>query len=237
MMVNDKTRAIRAATPKCLAELYAEQGSMCDLCGYPIQDEILAELDHSTPVIWFAESDLSVEEAVQLANSRSNLKAVHKSCNSAKGKHTREEWFQLGLNHRDEPRQYLGEEIEALRARLSQAGYAAGKIGGHITGLANKELKRGWFAPGTSLKSALTMKKLGSGIFSPGTATAMGRLGGKIGGSKGGPASAKIQQEHGTGIFSFGIASKAGKISNHLRWHTRRNSINSSCEFCAAGAL
>src|SRR5260370_23571720 len=96
--VRERSQRIRAATPNVLGELYEMQNRRCDLCGEPIQDLIVAALDHSTPVIIYARGPLSIEDAVAQANVPANLRAAHASCNSAKNGRTREEWFALGLD-------------------------------------------------------------------------------------------------------------------------------------------
>lgn len=130
MTIAQRAKFIRLATPNCLEELFEMQNRICDLCGYPIQDLVLASLEHSTPVNYFARNfELDIIEAIQKANSLSNLRAVHSSCNSKKGNKTREEWF-FEKKNRDIncPRFYTLSELEDLRNKLSDIGRIGGRI-------------------------------------------------------------------------------------------------------------
>jgi hypothetical protein len=90
----ERAQRIRDTTPKILKKCFEAQGHLCDLCGQEISDVSEAELDHSTPVVWFARSPLSDEEAVRQANDPQNLRAAHASCNQSKKQRTRKEWFE-----------------------------------------------------------------------------------------------------------------------------------------------
>jgi hypothetical protein len=94
----ERAQRIRDTTPNILRKCFEAQGHLCDLCGQEICDVSEAELDHSTPVIWFARSPLSDEEAVRQANDLQNLRAAHASCNQSKKQRTRKEWFERNPN-------------------------------------------------------------------------------------------------------------------------------------------
>jgi hypothetical protein len=84
MSVVQRTALIRLRTPDILKISLEEQRWLCDLCGHRIQDIILAALDHSIPVINFARGPLPIEQAVEVANAPSNLRAAHRAFNHAK---------------------------------------------------------------------------------------------------------------------------------------------------------
>lgn len=130
MTIKERARLIRRATPACLAELFEMQNRICDLCGQPIQDLRCAALDHSTPVIRFARSDMPLEEAIQRASSPKNLRCAHYSCNEAKNALTREEWFTRGMNNREYPVPLTEGQLVELRFRRGAGGRAAGPIVG-----------------------------------------------------------------------------------------------------------
>jgi hypothetical protein len=122
-----RSRLIRAATPDVLENLFEMQNRLCDLCAQPIQDLIVAALDHSRPVILFAR-DLSVpiEETIRWANAPGNLRATHAYCNHVKKDKTREEWFALGLDKKvGKPRLYTDSELLELQFRISAPGLAS----------------------------------------------------------------------------------------------------------------
>src|SRR5216684_136980 len=98
LKIQRRVAIIRKATPNILEELFEMQNRICDLCGHPIQDLVLASLDHSISIIVFARGPLSIKKATLLANDLSNLRAVHSSCNSKKNNKTRADWFARGLD-------------------------------------------------------------------------------------------------------------------------------------------
>ena len=125
--IKDRTKALRHATPKgdILETLFEMQNRICDLCDHPIQDLMLAALEHSTPVSWFAKTNLTLEEAIRQCNSPTNLRAAHATCNHIKLNKTRAEWFSFGLNKTvNRPHHYTVEEIETLREKLAMRGRA-----------------------------------------------------------------------------------------------------------------
>lgn len=121
---------IRNTTPDILEALFEMQNRVCDLCGRPIQALILAALDHSTPVIHFARSDMPIADAMAQANASKNLRCAHSSCNSRKHNKTREEWFARGLNENDQPRLFTNDELQGLRVRMSERGRKGGRVSG-----------------------------------------------------------------------------------------------------------
>lgn len=107
-----RIKILRKTTPDCLEELFEAQNRICDLCNKPIQDLILAELDHSTPLIKYAKDlSLSIEDAVLQCNSLNNLRATHASCNGVKHDMERSVWFELGKDKR-KPRNYSADDIQ-----------------------------------------------------------------------------------------------------------------------------
>src|ERR1700694_5894783 len=95
--VSTRAKILRRTTPDCLEELFEAQNRICDLCNKPIQDLVLAELDHSFPVIKYAKDlSLSIEDAIARCNSLENLRAAHATCNSVKHDMSRNDWFELG---------------------------------------------------------------------------------------------------------------------------------------------
>ncbi len=199
MTVKERTRLIRNATPDVLEELFEMQNRICDLCEQPIQDLILAELEHSVPVSRFAKSELPIDEAIRQAHAPSNLRAAHVHCNHVKRGRTRDEWFALGLNRKvGNPKNYSDKELETFRIRLS--------IGGRKQGVLSFKNRTGIHADGfdrigTARKGGLRTQQLHPEIasnlgrrtrlFYPGMAEKNGRLAG----SK--------HKRNGTGIFSL----------------------------------
>src|SRR5260370_36033164 len=120
---------IRAATPAVLPQLFEMQNGVCDLCGEPIQDLVIAALDHSTPVILFARGPLAINVAISQCNAPANLRAAHAFCNKAKNGLTREEWYARGLDKTvGTPQEWTTEEIESFRERLAKGGRIGGPI-------------------------------------------------------------------------------------------------------------
>jgi hypothetical protein len=160
-----RTSALRHTLPKkdTLQELFEMQNRICDLCGHLIQDLVLAVLDHSVSVSWFAKSDLDIETAALQCNHLTNLRAAHGKCNHIKLNKTRDEWFALGMDKMVErPHTYSLEELAALRQKMSERGRATnattngrkgnggrtpGNRGGILGGKAVRDRKVGIFAP------------------------------------------------------------------------------------------
>ncbi len=118
--VRQRSQFIRKRKPNLLEEHFEMQNRICDLCGHPIQDLILAVLDHSTPVIHFARGPLPTAEAARQANDPTNLRAVHFSCNGSKGDLSRREWFERGLNKKmGEPRIWTDGELLNLQFQFN----------------------------------------------------------------------------------------------------------------------
>lgn len=255
-MISERVKAIRAATPDILAELFEMQNRICDLCGQPIQALVCAALDHSIPVIAFARGPLPIEDVVLQANAPENLRAAHTNCNSAKHDKTREEWFAFGLDKTiDTQRTYTTEELLELQVRLSTTGRKAGRIGGRATNKTTNGRKsnggriggRASVAnghPGTA-NGARRNKEKCTGIFTPGMQVRGARAGGLIGGR----ISGRKQVENGIGMFAPGYdKTKGGRVSgpingrkvglayglknNHIRWHVKRGVVSPSCSLC-----
>jgi 5-methylcytosine-specific restriction endonuclease McrA len=211
------------------AELRDEQGENCFLCGKPIQssDSILCEIEHAIPVELYAEFDWSIEQACSQANDRKNLFAAHPRCNKSKRNRDYEEWLeQGGREHLREVSPLREEEIARLRKELTERSRKGGR------------------------KQALT----GTGMFASQHRGKGGRIGGLIAGriavESGHLARIRrknIQSGLHAHISALGArvrnalhgnpatpesCAKAGRISNHLRWHVRRGIVNPNCELC-----
>ena len=166
-IVQIRTKEIRKATPNCLEELFEMQNRICDLCGQPIQDLILAQLDHSVPVIRYARAwDVAIEDAVRECNRPSNLRAVHSSCNHKKSNLTREEWFKKGLDKGAEKYKiFTKEQLNFFKFQLGLGGRIGGKKGGikavkNKTGIHSPEFDRS--------ANGFKIKERQIGIFAPG---------------------------------------------------------------------
>jgi hypothetical protein len=221
LTIQQRAKLIRAATPNgdTLENLFEMQNRICDLCGQPIQDLILAALDHSTPVIHFARSTMPIEDAIAQASDPKNLRCAHSSCNSAKNGLTRGEWFRRGLNVREAPRFLTDGQLLELQFRLGvggrTAGFANAKNKTGVCGRSPEKMRAdasksgrkqsaagtGMFTSGMSMRSAVIgritgndNKRLKRGICSPGVAAKGGRIGGRINGRK--------MKQEGRGIFA-----------------------------------
>jgi hypothetical protein len=181
------------------------QNRICDLCSHPIQDLICASLDHSTPVIRFARSEMPIAKAIRWCNDPKNLRCAHTSCNSAKLEFTREEFFARGLNEREAPRFLTDGQLLELQFMLGVGGHISGRKhveSGHIQALGKKfgrirgrkHVESGQI---TRIATPESCAKGGrasgrkhaenkTGIFgrSPEKMSADGRKGGRIGGRK-----------------------------------------------------
>lgn len=156
LTVKERGLRIHAVVPKVLKQLYEQQNHKCDLCPYPIQDLIVAEMDHSIPVLHFARLPIPLEDAIRQANDLSNLKAVHAFCNSSKHRKTRTEWFAKKLNTKvPKPKILTDGQLLELQFRLGAAGRLCVEkgIGIGAPGMSAKggraavEQKRGVHAP------------------------------------------------------------------------------------------
>lgn len=125
--IRKRARYIRSKTPDILASCFELQNYICDLCGQRIQDLVIAELDHSVPVYYFAVGRLSLEEAERQCNSRNNLRAVHDLCNVRKNTKTRTEWFAKSMDEVVGTAKILTEEeILFLKNRRIEVARKAG---------------------------------------------------------------------------------------------------------------
>lgn len=216
LTVAARSKLIRAATPNCLEELFEMSNRMCDLCNYPIQDLIVAALDHSTPVIHFARDlSLPIEEAVRQANDLKNLRPAHKHCNHVKHEMTREEWFAKGVDKKvGKPKMFTDAELLELQFRFAAGSRASGRM--------NAEKKIGVCG-----RSPEKMSEGGRKASREDKACA-----GRIGGAKSGPVNGPASQEKGIGIFAPGMKRIAGLISTHNHWHIKRGLVSSTCSLC-----
>lgn len=189
--VPQRAKLIRAAAPDILESCFEQQSRICDLCTQPVQDLMLAALDHSTPVIHFARSTMPIAEAIAAANDPQNLRSAHATCNSAKRDLTREQWFARGLNNREAPRFLTEGQLLELQFRLG----AGGRIGGRIGGRTN------------------ALNKTGVCGRTPEQMTTDGRKGGRIGGRISGSVVGRRHKEKGTGIFTPGMQAVGGRIT------------------------
>jgi hypothetical protein len=212
MDISKRAKLIRRATPNILEELFEMQNRICDLCNKPIQDLIFAALDHSIPVISFAKGSLSIKKAIQAANDLSNLRAVHKFCNSSKGDMTREEWFAKGMNEKvGEPRIWTQIEIEEFRKRLAKGPHLGGR---KMVESGKLSLLR---TPEHQIKAARAGGRIG------------GKIGGRISGRKNAESGhlARIRNLPQSNIEN-GVLIKAG----HIRWHINRGITSPDCLLC-----
>jgi hypothetical protein len=189
LTIKQRVKLIRAATPNgdTLLRLYEMSNQNCDLCPFPIQDLMLAALDHSTPVIFFARSPMPIEDAIAQANDPKNLRCAHALCNSTKKDLTREEWFSRGLDKTvGQPRSYTDVELLELQFRLGAGGRKSVAEG------------LGIFAPGYNRSSVSRIngrktKERSVGIFAP----EMRGVGGRISGRVTGPIQGRKNVESG----------------------------------------
>jgi hypothetical protein len=123
-LIRYRSKHLRRSVPNILEFCYESQNRICDLCNKPIQDLVLAALDHSVPLIQFARDiSLSLKEAVSSCNDPKNLRAAHSFCNNSKKDRTREEWFDKNLDKTVGTIKILSdEEIEDLRLRVGKGG-------------------------------------------------------------------------------------------------------------------
>jgi len=120
--ISKRSKILRKTTPDCLIQQFEAQNRICDLCDGVIQDVVLAELDHSIPIIFYARSlNTPIEQAIKDCNSLHNLRATHSSCNAVKHDLTRDEWFAQGKNNR-EVKIFSEKEILELRYRAGEGG-------------------------------------------------------------------------------------------------------------------
>lgn len=244
---------IHKETPDIREELYEMSNRVCDLCGHPIQDVILAVIEHSTPVALYARGPLSVEEASRRANQLSNLRIAHYSCNTVKKDRTRKEWFTLGLNNR-ELRNFEVWELDMFRNRIAAPGRKGGKIAGPISGAKHAMNRTGVCGRSRDqmvvdgLKGARVSRefKLGIAAWTPEQMIEHGRKYGRIAaesgqlararlcinsdtvkesGRRNGKINGRLAVETGqlASLRTFEHQSQAGKARGHARWHIARN--------------
>jgi hypothetical protein len=160
--VCERRRLIRNATPNILEELFEMQKRLCDLCEQPIQDLILAELDHSVPVAVFARGPLNIDEAVRLCKDPSNLRCAHALCNRVKHDMTREQWYAEGRDKTvGTPKVWTAAKLQELRFRLGAGGRVSGKIvsAARKNAVAAQKIKRcGLFSPAAQARAKATQK-------------------------------------------------------------------------------
>lgn len=146
MTYRQKVNLIRnSICPDTLENLFEMQNRVCDLCGHPIQDLVLAAIDHSTPISWFLRSGLSMDDVLRDANSPNNLRCAHITCNSAKCDLTREEWFTQGLNNRA-PRLYTPSELTVQHRWFVNRQTRRSSAGGHTMGVRTRDSHTGMFS-------------------------------------------------------------------------------------------
>jgi hypothetical protein len=223
--IEQRADAIRAATPDVLPRLFEMQNQICDLCEHPMQDLIVATLEHSVPVIVFARGPLPIAKAERQCNAPGNLRAAHGACNSVKNGLTRKEWFARGLNETvGKPRLLTDGQLLELQFRLGENGRKGGRISGRI----QVEKGLGCHAPGMAEKGGRISGRIaaqnGTGCHAPGMAEKGGRIVGRINKekkigifapgmqAKGG----RITAQNGTGCHAPGMAEKGGRISGRI---------------------
>lgn len=204
MDLEQRIQAIRQGTPNCVKELFEIQNRICDLCGRPIQDLILAHLDHSIPVIKYAQAwDIALDDAVRECNSLENLRIVHSKCNLIKLDKTRDEWFEQGLDKLvEETRRLTTNELDALRYKLGEGGRIAGRKNVETGRL---EYARKCISPERKIGGG---KKAGRLAAMSGRMSEMGKKGGSISGSRN------------------------SLIARHSYQHLRRNFYKFDCALC-----
>ena len=232
--IRKRASYIRKNTPDILSECFELQNHICDLCGQEIQCLEVASLDHSIPISYYSRSELFLEEANTLCNSRNNLRAAHARCNIVKNGRPREIWFAKGMDELVGTAKILTEkEIIELRKIQSARSSIGGKIGGRIA-VETGQLKRittfevrskGGKVAGPingrngdregKRRCGLKAKQNGTGIWAKDFDRSKGP---KIGGSK----TASIP----------GHMSEAGKLGSHIAWHVNRNRRNENCKYC-----
>ena len=223
--IEQRADAIRAATPDVLPRLFEMQNQICDLCEHPMQDLIVATLEHSVPVIVFARGPLPIAKAERQCNAPGNLRAAHGACNSVKNGLTRKEWFARGLNETvGKPRLLTDGQLLELQFRLGENGRKGGRISGRI----QVEKGLGCHAPGMAEKGGRISGRIaaqnGTGCHAPGMAEKGERIVGRINKekkigifapgmqAKGG----RITAQNGTGCHAPGMAEKGGRISGRI---------------------
>jgi hypothetical protein len=140
--VEERTRAIRADFARrynldeLREQLYREQEGICAICTKPIQDSCgaICAVDHAISVYMIANWGWKTEKAIEVANARCNLLAVHVACNSQKREADYEELIeqiqrgeivlgQVQLLTADQ----IAVLVDASKERARKAGRASGK--------------------------------------------------------------------------------------------------------------
>ena len=242
MTVKERTRLIRNTTPNILEELFEMQNRICDLCEQPIQDIILAELEHSIPVSWFAKSDLSIKDAIKQANAPNNLRAAHYSCNGRKHDITRDEWFERGLNKTvGSPLIWSEGDLKIHQGRIIAKSRKGGKIGGKLGGpIGIRMMSREDHVRGgkngrredkvrAGLKAGKVSFEKKAGIHADGyDKSSGGRASAAVG------HCARIAHLGGEKAVESGqiLALARSGLGQHYRWHIKRNIFKPDCTFC-----
>lgn len=218
--VKERAAAIRAATPNVLENLFEMQNRICDLCNYPIQEIMLAALDHSIPVIRYAKAlDIAIEDAIRECNDAGNLRAAHSICNNKKKGKTRKEWFALNLDKKvGEPRIWTDAELLEFQFRLGAGGRIGGRgrsrehniRHGRVIGRMCAEKKIG--VCGQSVEK---MRENGRKSAELAGSEGMAERGRK-GARKGGLISGRRHKENGTGIFAPEHKGKGSAIAGRM---------------------
>ncbi|SRR6266478_7776838 len=267
--VEERSRAIRAdfarrySSDELREQLYHEQEGICVICNKPMQDSggVICTTDHATSVYEIANYDWEIKKAIEVANARCNLLAVHVSCNFAKREADYEEFVESirrGETVLGEVPMLTAERIVALktaqRERCRKAGRKGGLKGGRIAG--RMAVESGHLA---SIRTRESCSKGGfiGGHNQPREAKeAGGRKGGLIGGRKAvesGRLAAlnrkNIENGHLAGLNklpqSIDARRKTGRKNvesghlariRHIRWHARRNIVNPACALCQQAA-
>jgi hypothetical protein len=224
--IRQRANLIRKATPNCLKDLYEMQNRICDLCNQPIQDLILAHVDHSYPVIKYARIlDIPLEDAIKECNNLKNLRCVHFSCNIAKGEKTREEWYAMGLNEREISKNLTKKQILDLKFRFGAGGRKSTEL------LSTEEL---------------SIRGHKGGLVTASIPGHMSRIGGmrhegkSLGCSKrnslyGNPSTPESCSRAGIASAAKLTSEQRKERSNkavHSHYHVRRGVLNPTCSFC-----
>src|SRR6266478_7996717 len=247
--VEERSRAIRAdfarrySSDELREQLYHEQEGICVICNKPMQDSggVICTTDHATSVYEIANYDWEIKKAIEVANARCNLLAVHVSCNFAKREADYEEFVESirrGETVLGEVPMLTAERIVALktaqRERCRKAGRKGGLKGGRIAGRMAVESGH--------LASIRTRESCSKGGFIGGhKAVESGRLAalnrknienGHLAGLNKLPQSIDARRKTGRKNVESGHLARI----RHIRWHARRNIVNPACALCQQAA-